>query len=93
MKKKQRDPKEELFSVLRKATQKDIDIWTKSREKEEQIKKKSRKMAIELGLKMKISDIEFQGDGSKATFYYTAAGRVDFSQLIRDMAREFKTQN
>ncbi len=90
MKKKQRDPKEELFPVLRKAAQKDIDIWTKSREKEEQIKKKSREMAIRLDLKMKISDIEFQGDGSKATFYYTAAGRVDFRQLIRDMAREFK---
>ena len=90
MKKKQRDPKEELFPVLRKAAQKDIDIWTKSREKEEQIKKKSREMAIRLDLKMKISDIEFQGDGSKATFYYTAAGRVDFRQLIRDMAQEFK---
>ena len=90
MKKKQRDPKEELFPVLRKAAQKDIDIWTKSREKEEQIKKKSREMAIRLDLKMKISDIEFQGDGSKATFYYTAAGRVDFRQLIREMAREFK---
>ena len=41
---------------------------------------------------MKISDVEFQGDGSKATFYYTAAGRVDFRQLIRDMAREFNTR-
>ena len=90
MKKKQIDPKKELLPILRKATQKDIDIWTRSREKEEPIKKKSREMAIGLDLKMKISDIEFQGDGSKATFYYTAEGRVDFRQLIREMAREFK---
>tara|TARA_B110000444_G_scaffold50470_1_gene46490 strand:- start:3207 stop:4031 length:825 start_codon:yes stop_codon:yes gene_type:complete len=92
MKKRKIDPKKDLLDVLRKATQKDIDIWTKSREKEESIKKKSREMAIGLRLKMKISDIEFQGDGSKATFYYTADGRVDFRQLIRDMAREFQTR-
>jgi|TARA_B100001996_G_scaffold383052_1_gene377150 cell fate regulator YaaT (PSP1 superfamily) len=90
MKKKQIDPNKEFFPILRKATQKDIDIWAKSREKEKKIQKTSREMAIRLDLKMKISDIEFQGDGSKATFYYTAAGRVDFRQLIREMAREFK---
>ena len=92
MKKKKVDPKKKVLPVLRKATQKDIDVWTKSRDKEEAIKKKSREMAIGLKLKMKISDIEFQGDGSKATFYYTAAGRVDFRQLIREMAREFHTR-
>ena len=92
MKKKKIDSNKELLDVLRKATQKDIDIWKKSREKEESIKKKSREMAIGLSLKMKISDIEYQGDGSKATFYYTAEGRVDFRQLIRDMAREFNTR-
>ena len=90
MKKKQIDPNKEFFPILRKATQKDIDIWAKSREKEKKIQKTSREMAIRLDLKMKISDIEFQGDGSKATFYYTAAGRVDFRQLIREMAGEFK---
>lgn len=92
MKKKKVDSKKVLLSVLRKASQKDIDIWTKSREKEEAIKKKSRQIAIDLKLKMKISDIEYQGDGSKATFYYTAGGRVDFRQLIREMAREFRTR-
>ena len=92
MKKKQIDPNKEFFPILRKATQKDIDIWAKSREKEKKIQKTSREMAIRLDLKMKISDIEFQGDGSKATFYYTAAGRVDFRQLIREMAREFKVR-
>jgi cell fate regulator YaaT (PSP1 superfamily) len=92
MKKKKVDPKKDLLAIVRKATQKDIDLWTQSREKEESIKKRSREMAISLKLKMKISDIEYQGDGSKVTFYYTAAGRVDFRQLIRDMARAFNTR-
>jgi cell fate regulator YaaT (PSP1 superfamily) len=49
----------------------------------------AREIAIRLNLEMKISDIEFQGDASKATFYYTANDRVDFRQLIKDFAREF----
>lgn len=82
----------EFLQVIRKATQKDIDIWTKARGREEDLKKKSRELAISLNLKMKISDVEFQGDDSKAIFYYTAPGRVDFRQLIRDMARQFNTR-
>ena len=82
----------EFFSILRSVSEKDIEKWENSRNKEENIKKKSRELAISLNLKMKISDVEYQGDGSKATFYYTAAGRVDFRQLIRDMAREFNTR-
>ena len=82
----------EFLRVIRKATQKDIDIWTKARGREEDFKKKSRELAISLNLKMKISDVEFQGDDSKAIFYYTAPGRVDFRQLIRDMARQFNTR-
>ena len=90
LKRKKIDSKStEFLEILRKASQVDIDKWQNSREKEEEIKKKSRELAISLNLKMKISDVEFQGDGSKATFYYTAVGRVDFRQLIRDMAREF----
>ena len=79
----------ELPKVYRKATQKDIDIWQKCRDREEEIKKRSREIAIILRLQMKISDVEFQGDGSKATFYYTAEERVDFRQLIKDMAKAF----
>ncbi len=79
----------ELPKVYRKATQKDIDKWQKCRGKEDEIKKRSREMAIILRLQMKISDVEFQGDGSKATFYYTAEDRVDFRQLIKDMAKAF----
>ena len=75
--------------IYRKATQRDIDIWQKCRNKEEEIKKRSREIAISLGLEMKLSDVEFQGDGSKATFYYTAEDRVDFRQLIKDMAKAF----
>ena len=83
---------EEVFKIYRKASQRDIDIWSAARDKEEAMKVKARQFAIDLKLQMKISDIEFQGDGSKATFYYTAEGRVDFRQLIRDMAREFRTR-
>jgi cell fate regulator YaaT (PSP1 superfamily) len=89
MKKKGENPDGELAKVYRKATQKDIDIWSQCREKEEKIKVKAREIAISLKLEMKISDIEFQGDASKATFYYTANDRVDFRQLIKDFAREF----
>ena len=69
---------------------KDIDIWIESRDKEEAMQVKARQFAIDLRLDMKISDIEFQGDGSKATFYYTADRRVDFRELIKLYAREFR---
>ena len=90
--KKVRQDTEETLKVYRKASQKDIDIWTKAREKEEPMKVKARQIAIRLALQMKISDIEFQGDGSKAIFYYTAESRVDFRQLIKEFAQEFKTR-
>lgn len=90
MQKKKTDYKDpELPKIYRKATQKDIDKWQRCRDKEEEIKKRAREMAILLRLEMKISDVEFQGDGSKATFYYTAEDRVDFRQLIKDMAKAF----
>ncbi|MBT8179110.1 MAG: hypothetical protein HKP60_08330 [Eudoraea sp.] len=88
-KKKVTTQEEELPKIYRKATQKDIDKWQKCRNQEEEIKKRAREMAILLSLQMKISDVEFQGDGSKATFYYTAEERVDFRQLIKDMAKAF----
>ena len=83
---------EDTLKVYRKASQKDIDIWQKSRDKEEAMKVKARQFAIDLNLEMKISDIEYQGDGSKATFYYTAEERVDFRELIKVFAREFRTR-
>jgi cell fate regulator YaaT (PSP1 superfamily) len=82
----------EISKIYRKASQKDIDIWSEARDKEEPMKVKAREIAIALKLQMKISDIEFQGDGSKAIFYYTAEDRVDFRQLIKEFAQTFKTR-
>ncbi|MEN9928248.1 MAG: hypothetical protein RLZZ231_169 [Bacteroidota bacterium] len=82
----------DIAKVYRKASQKDIDIWSDARDKEEPMKVKARELAIALKLEMKISDIEFQGDGSKAIFYYTANDRVDFRQLIKEFAQVFKTR-
>lgn len=93
MRKKKEDPyKPDLAKVYRKASQRDIDIWQKAREREDPIKVRAREIAIRLNLRMKISDVEFQGDASKAIFYYTAEDRVDFRQLIKEFAYEFKTR-
>lgn len=86
------DDRENVLKIYRKASQRDIDIWKDAREREEPMKVKARQFAIDLKLHMKISDIEFQGDASKATFYYTAEDRVDFRELIKVFAREFKTR-
>jgi len=83
---------EEILKIYRKASQKDIDIWSSARDKEEAMKVKARQFAIDLKLQMKISDIEYQGDASKATFYYTAEERVDFRELIKVFAKEFRTR-
>lgn len=83
---------EESKIIYRKASQIEIDKWSLLRDKEEPIKVRARKFAIDLRLKMKISDIEYQGDGSKITFYYTADERVDFRELIKIYAREFRTK-
>ncbi len=88
-KKKIAQDSEEVSKILRKASQLEIDKWHTLREKETQIQKRARELAIALGLEMKLSDVEFQGDGKKATFYYTADRRVDFRQLIKDMAQAF----
>jgi cell fate regulator YaaT (PSP1 superfamily) len=83
---------EALPKVYRKASQKDIDIWQSVRDKEADVQKRSREIAIRLGLQMKISDVEFQGDASKVIFYYTAEERVDFRELIKEFARTFNTR-
>ncbi len=81
---------EEIKKIYRKATQKDIDVWQKAKEKESNTQREARLIIGKLGLKMKLSDVEYQGDDKKATFYYTADSRVDFRQLIRDLANAFK---
>lgn len=91
VRKKKKDFKPlEARKVIRIADQKDIDLWIKARSKEKELMYKARTLAINIGLEMKISDVEYQGDMSKAIFYYTAEGRVDFRQLIKDMASEFR---
>ncbi len=91
-KKKIKEDSEEVLKIYRMATQKDIDKWQTARDREAEVQKRAREMAIFLRLEMKISDVEFQGDGSKATFYYTAESRVDFRQLIKDMAQAFSVR-
>src|SRR5699024_5088826 len=91
MRKKKTDPyTAKIPKIYRKASQKDIDVWQHARQREHDIMIRARKIAKKLGLKMKISDVEFQGDASKATFYYTADKRVDFRQLIKEFAHEFR---
>lgn len=83
---------EALPKIYRKASQRDIDIWQGVRDKESDVQKRSREIAIRHGLQMKISDVEFQGDASKVIFYYTAEERVDFRELIKEFARTFNTR-
>lgn len=93
MQKKNVFPKsEEIKKVLRKATETDIEKWQSGRAKEADAMLKARQIANELNLRMKISDVEYQGDLSKAVFYYTADERVDFRDLIRKLADTFKTR-
>ena len=80
----------ELKSVYRKASQSDLDKWKEGRGLEHETMHKARNMALDLGLRMKLGDVEFQGDKSKAIFYYTAEERVDFRELIKVMADSFK---
>jgi cell fate regulator YaaT (PSP1 superfamily) len=82
----------EIRKILRIANQEEIDKWIKGRSLEKELMYKARTLALNLNLEMKISDVEYQGDLSKATFYYTAEGRVDFRQLIKDMADHFKVR-
>jgi len=81
---------EEIKQIYRKASQKDVDTWTTVRNKEPELQRESRLIINRLGLQMKLSDVEYQGDGNKATFYYTADDRVDFRQLIKELATTFR---
>jgi len=87
--KKIKEDSDQIKNILRKAHQKDINIWQKARQREPDTQREARIIIEKLGLTMKLSDVEFQGDGKKATFYYTADARVDFRQLIRDLASAF----
>ncbi|MBP7498455.1 MAG: hypothetical protein KA796_01155 [Chryseobacterium sp.] len=81
-----------LQKVYRLANQKDVETWQDLRNKENALKVEARKIAYGLNLEMKITDVEYQGDGSKVTFYYTADNRIDFRQLIKEYASLFRTK-
>tara|TARA_B110000211_G_scaffold228124_1_gene283852 strand:+ start:1059 stop:2420 length:1362 start_codon:yes stop_codon:yes gene_type:complete len=82
----------DIKKLYRKAKQTDIDKWQEAMTLEKPTLTQARKHAIELGLKMKICDVEYQGDKTKATFYYTAEERVDFRELIKIYAGNFKVR-
>jgi cell fate regulator YaaT (PSP1 superfamily) len=83
-------PSRELRKIYRKATEADFEKWKDARSKEYETMHQARELAILQKLDMKLGDVEYQGDGSKATFYYTADQRVDFRELIKLMAEKFK---
>ena len=80
----------EFKKIYRKAKLFDIEKWQEAIAREHEVMIRSRQIAAELELDMKIGDVEFQGDGSKAIFYYIADGRVDFRQLIKVFAEVFR---
>ena len=93
MKKKLKSYDTDVLNVIyRKAKENDITKWKKATSLEEDTMHGARKIALELGLEMKISDVEYQGDNTKATFYYTANGRVDFRELIKKLSATFRVK-
>lgn len=89
MKKVNFKPGTEIKRVYRKARPVDLEKYEEAKSHEQQTMIKSRQIAKDLGLEMKIGDVEYQGDGGKAIFYYIADGRVDFRKLIKVLADEF----
>lgn len=83
---------EEIKKVYRKAKPNDIEKWQEAQELEQATMYRARTIAIKLNLQMKISDVEYQGDKTKAVFYYTSDDRVDFRELIKVLADEFKVR-
>lgn len=91
MKNKSIDPEsKDLKKLYRKANQRDLNTSQEAQKKEYDTMLRARIIAKDLGLVMKISDVEYQGDGTKATFYYTADDRVDFREFIKLLASEFR---
>jgi cell fate regulator YaaT (PSP1 superfamily) len=87
-----REDNSEMKRVIRRATDRDIDIWKQNKAREPEAVIRSRAIARQLKLDMKISQVEMQADGRKATFFYIADGRVDFRELIKVYASEFRVK-
>ncbi len=93
MRKKNVHPRSDMVKrIYRRARLSDIEKWLNAVELEPRSQVKARKIARNLGLVMKINDVEYQGDETKAIFYYTADDRVDFRELIKKLAEEFKVR-
>lgn len=92
MKKKRTDERSAQLQVIRRANDRDLERLQEAIEQEQPTMVRARAISRTLGLEMKIGDVEFQGDKRKATFYYTADGRVDFRELIRHFAKEFRVK-
>lgn len=92
MKKKRIDEDSVIHKILRKANQRDLEKLQEARAQEQSSMVRARAIARTLDLDMKIGDVEYQGDKRKATFYYIADGRVDFRELIRHFAKEFRVK-
>ena len=82
----------EMKKILRRATDRDLDLWRTNKAREAEALVRSRAMARQLRLDLKMSEVEFQADGKKATFYYIADDRVDFRELIKQYASEFRVK-
>ncbi len=80
---------ENIKKLFRRAKEADIDRWADTLKEERQALLRTRRIVADMGLDMKVNDVEFQGDHSKAIFYYTADERVDFRELIKVLAEEF----
>ncbi len=92
MKRNRVRPDAEVRRVYRKAKPNDLEKFEEAKAREHDTMIRSRKIAEGLGLQMKIGDVEYQGDGNKAIFYYIADERVDFRQLIKDLAEAFRVR-
>lgn len=92
IKKKVSPDNENIKKLFRRAKSSDIERWVEALHEERNALVKTRQITEELGLVMKVNDVEFQGDRSKAIFYYTADDRVDFRNLIKVLADEFKVR-
>lgn len=82
----------DIKKVLRRSSDRDIELFKQSKSREQQILMRSREIARDLKLAMKLSEVEIQADGKKATFFYTADDRVDFREMIKAYASEFKVK-
>lgn len=82
----------DIKRILRRANTNDIEKWQESKQREKETLVRSRAIARQLGLQMKLAEVEIQGDGKKATFYYTADDRVDFREMIKLFASEFRVK-